>query len=115
MVVLVRGDVRVRDAAWVLMERGSAVAQARLWGLVVRQTHPEWSGPVLGLYGWASWVAGDGASVNVALEALRCRGGWSSWSGLLEGLVVGMVSPLSWGEVVGPARLALAAELAVGG
>lgn len=56
VVVLVNGDVRVRDAAWSLLDQASEVGQARLWGHVVRVTHPGWSGTVLGLYGWASWV-----------------------------------------------------------
>lgn len=113
VVVLVKADVTVRDVAWSLLERGeSASAVAALWGEVVRGTHPEWSAPVLGLFGWASWVAGDGASVNVAVEALDRWAPGYSWASLLAGVVDGAVSPALWSSLVGSLRPVLAAEVA---
>ena len=111
VVVLLNTDVVLRDVAWSLLEVGPvAEAAAVLWGSVVRQTHPEWSAPVLGLYGWASWVAGDGASVNVAIEAMDRWAPEYSWAALLAEMVDKAVSPKMWPWFVEPMRLALAKE-----
>ena len=113
VVVLLNSNLVLRDVAWSLLDRGpSASAAVALWGGVVRGTHPEWSAPVLGLYGWACWVAGDGASVNVAVEALDRWAPGYSWASLLAEVVDGAVSPVLWSELVGSMRPALAVELA---
>ena len=70
LVRLLRGVdlLRVRDAAWALMDRSSAEDHVAFWSDVVRRTPLEWITPAATLLGWAAWQAGQGALAWCAVD-----------------------------------------------
>ena len=62
--------VRVRDAAWSLIDRATATGHVRLWADVVRRTPGELVAAPAILLGWSAWQAGDGATARIAVD--RC-------------------------------------------
>ncbi|WP_460808046.1 DUF4192 domain-containing protein [Nocardioides salsibiostraticola] len=70
LVRLLRGIdlLRVRDAAWALMDRPSAEDHVAFWSDVVRRSPLQWVTPAATLAGWAAWQAGHGALAWCAVD-----------------------------------------------
>jgi hypothetical protein len=64
-------DLRVRDAAWALIEREDAAAHESFWLDVTRRVPDRLVPGPAALLGWAAWQAGHGALAWVAVD--RCR------------------------------------------
>ncbi|UMG92168.1 DUF4192 domain-containing protein [Nocardioides sp. TF02-7] len=64
-------DVTVRDAAWALMTVAGARGHADFWGDVLRRTPEELVPAPACLFGWASWLTGNGALAWVGVD--RCQ------------------------------------------
>ena len=83
--------ISVRDAEWVRIDRGNALAMHALWASVARTAVPDFAAAPLSLAGFAAWQAGDGARAAVALEeALRLDPDYSMAQLLMELLQAGL-------------------------
>lgn len=104
----VNADLTLRDLAWARMDTATATAHARLWGHVVRNTHPDHNAPALGLYGFACWLSGNGAAANIAADALQQRHPGYSLGHLLEEVLDRALPPNIWTAIASDLRAALA-------
>lgn len=97
-------DVRVRDAAWVLIRRADAHRHRDFWCDVVRRVPEPLVPAPAALLGWAAWQSGHGALAWIAVD--RCREVDPDYSmvGLLAGCLQRAVppdrldDPLPWDE-----------------
>lgn len=64
-------DLRVRDAAWALIDRSTAKRHLEFWRDVVRRVPEPLIPAPAALLGWAAWQAGHGALAWIAVD--RCR------------------------------------------
>jgi hypothetical protein len=63
--------LRLRDAAWELIERADAPAHVELWADLVRRCPRELLAGPATLLGWSAWQAGHGALAWCALDRVR--------------------------------------------
>lgn len=105
--VAINADLTLRDLAWAHMEYSTATHHARLWAHVVRHTHPDQSAPALGLYGFASWLSGNGAAANTAAAALQERHPAYSLGHLLTEVLDRALPPTLWATIASDLRAAL--------
>jgi len=66
--LLVLGDLRVRDDAWSRMDPGHRDAHLLLWADLTRRARPGYVAPVASLLAFVAWQGGNGALANVALD-----------------------------------------------
>lgn len=107
LTVAINADLTLRDLAWARMNTATATHHARLWGHVVRHTHPDHSAPALGLYGFACWLSGNGAAANVAVAALQERHPDYSLGHLLAEVLDRALPPTVWTAIASDLRAAL--------
>ncbi len=98
VVRLLRGIslLRVRDAAWALVDRPSAEKHIAFWSDVVRRAPDAWVTPAATLLGWAAWQAGHGALAWCAVD--RAVAGDRDYTLLLylESVLENAVPPSVW-------------------
>jgi hypothetical protein len=89
-------DVRVRDAAWMVMTRETARDHVELWSGIVRRTPRSLLAAPAALLGFAAWLSGQGALAWCAID--RCREGDPHYrlGDLLAGMLVRAVPPSAW-------------------
>ena len=107
LTVAIHTDLTLRDLAWAHMDAVTATHHARLWGHVVRHTHPGHSAPALGLYGFACWLSGNGAAANVAAAALQERHPDYSLGHLLAEVLGQALPPTLWTTIASDLRATL--------
>lgn len=90
------GAVRVRDAAWAPLARGTAAAHVRLWTHVLRRCPERFAAPPATLLAWAAWQMGDGARAWIALDRAQRADPAYRLAGLLEHALRGAVDPRAW-------------------
>ena len=94
-------DLKLRDAAWLQMQRHTAPRHVALWTDVLRRTPEELVAAPACLLAFAAWLAGQGALAWCALD--RCRAAEPDY-GLAECVVVALdqaIPPSDW-DVLGP-------------
>lgn len=98
LVRLLRGlsTLRVRDAAWALIERSSAENHIGFWSEVVRRTPQDWITPPATLLGWAAWQAGHGALAWCAVEVAEAGDPDYTLLGYLAHVLENAVPPSVW-------------------
>lgn len=88
--------VPARDAAWGLIDRGTAVEHRAFWARVLPRTPEPLVPPVADLLAFAAWQAGDGAQAWAAVDRAQRARPEDSMAGLLAGLLEGAVPPDAW-------------------
>ena len=94
-------DIRLRDAAWLQMQRHTARRHVELWTDVLRRTPEELVAAPACLLGFAAWLAGQGALAWCAVD--RCRAAEPDY-GLAECVAVALdqaIPPSDW-DLLGP-------------
>ncbi len=94
-------DLKLRDAAWLQMQRHTARRHVALWTDVLRRTPEELVAAPACLLAFAAWLAGQGALAWCALD--RCRAAEPDY-GLAECVVVALdqaIPPSDW-DLLGP-------------
>ena len=94
-------DIKLRDAAWLQMQRHTATRHVALWTDVLRRTPEELVAAPACLLAFAAWLAGQGALAWCALD--RCRAAEPDY-GLAECVVVALdqaIPPSDW-DALGP-------------
>jgi hypothetical protein len=89
-------DPRVRDEAWVLIDRSDAWLHVELWRQVVSRATPPLAVPVLCLLGLAAWIAGQGTLQVCCLERAVSIDPGYSMTGILQDLHANAVPPSYW-------------------
>ncbi len=85
-----------RDLAWSRMSCDNARPQLVLWSAVARRVVPPYEPAVLGLAGFAAWLAGDGASAWCAVERAESAAPGYSMAALLRETLARCLPPDVW-------------------
>jgi len=88
-------SLRVRDEAWVRMQRSDLRAHIRLWCDVLRRVAEPYAAAPACLLAFAAWRAGEGALANVALDRALAADPRYSMARLLHELFVSGLPPSS--------------------
>lgn len=97
-------DLRVRDAAWGLIERAGARAHQEFWLDVARRVPEPMTAAPVALLGWAAWRAGNGALAWIAVDRCREVAPGYGMATILAGMLEQAVAPdtlddaLAWDE-----------------
>ncbi|MBO0810860.1 MAG: DUF4192 domain-containing protein [Microlunatus sp.] len=92
-------DLRVRDEAWVAMNRADAWIHVELWQQVVAHAIPDLAPPALCLLGVASWIDGQGTLQVCCSERARRLDPTYSMAGVLDDINLNAVPPDAWDEL----------------
>lgn len=92
-------DIGLRDLAWAAITHDNAERHARIWQAVVARAADDLAAAPLCLLGMASWIAGDGAMLNVCCERLAQIAPDYSMAGLLEQISAQALPPSVWREL----------------
>ncbi len=103
LVRLLRGIslLRVRDAAWTLIDRASAEDHVAFWSDVVRRSPTSWVTPAATLLGWAAWQAGHGALAWCAVDRAEAGDPDYTLLGYLAHVLENAVPPSVWTPTTG--------------
>lgn len=93
---------RIRDEAWVGVERGEAREHLEFWIGVLRATPAEGVGAVAGVVAQLAWLSGNGALAWCAVDRSTDAGG-SSLTDLTRQLLTDAIAPVSTSELEGAA------------
>lgn len=100
-------DPRVRDEAWVAIERDDAWIHVELWQQVVSRAVPDLAPPVLCLLGIAAWIKGQGALQVCCAERARKLDPGYSMIDILDDINLRALPPSAWDRLKGGMREAL--------
>lgn len=92
-------DVRVRDEAWVAIDRDNAWIHVELWQQVVARAVRDLATPPLCLLGMAAWIEGQGALQVCCLERAKAIDPTYRMVGMLADLNERAVPPSAWDEM----------------
>lgn len=92
-------DVRVRDAALVLLRRDTAEAHVRLWSDLVRRAPDGLVAPAAAVLGFAAWMSGNGALAWCAVDRCLAADPQHRLAGHLAEALTHAVPPSMWEEV----------------
>lgn len=86
-------SLRVRDEAWVRIDKAGLAGHLRLWSDLVRRVSVPYAAAPASLLAFAAWRAGDGALANVALDRALAADSRYSMARLLHDLFVSGLPP----------------------
>ncbi len=92
-------EVRLRDRAWLRMERDSAQQLVRLWTAVVRELPDQEVLPALCLAGMAAWLSGNGALQVACIVRGKQLDANYSMLHLVEALNLTAADPQVWDQM----------------
>lgn len=96
---VVATDVALRDLAWAAITDDTAEQHVAIWRAVVARAVDGLAAAPLCLLGMASWIAGDGAMLNVCCERLARVAPDYSMASLLEQISAQAMPPSLWNQL----------------